>query len=423
MLAEESKTLLSGIITNLPDLFSQRGDSLPEYTRTTRNDFLTLVENDLLHLDYLPDILDRGLSLISGYFLSAATLLVDVPEINVKRVLDKLSVKRDPIESILGSGAAIYKFVGTESLEYGLPSPALPKYGSIAAESLALEANDELTKKRIEEIDQKIRLNNEKAKRDGESHAMQKERARLEAARAELDKSGREKARQTSGSGFGRNDLQTIQELSNLSTGKMMELTLERNGNKITVPITISLAVSNTDQQSMKTIVSAAGVNNTFAERWRRMRNDDLAFVKDLLFCHDLVAEARRARTRDKSGFYEHMMRRRNRNFLSGLFSLSPSINNASAFLVFSQETADEAAYHFGNSLDDFKTREKIFASTAAMLMAVVDTKWDTVTIYHRSIDVATELSKSDLKRGTKGSNNNVEDIVKAYQSGKAPVI
>lgn len=422
MLAEETKTLLSGVITNLPDLFAQRGDSLPEYTRTTRNDFLTLVENDLLHLDYLPDVLDRGLSLISGYFLSAATLLVDVPEINVKRVLDKMSVKRDPIESILGSGAAIYKFVGTESLDYGLPSPALPGtdgVGSIAAECFALESSDELNKKRIEEIDQKIRLNKEKAERDGESHALQVKRARLEAERAELDKTGRDKT----SSGIGRNDLQTIQEVSNLSTGKMLELTLERNGNKITVPMTIRLAVTNTDQESMKTIVSMAGITNTFKDRWRRMRNNDLAFVKDLLFCHDLIAESRRARVRDKSGFYEHMMRRRNRNFLSGLFSLSPSINNASAFLIMSQETADEATFHFGDSLDSFKVREKIFASTAAMLMVVIDTKWDTVTFYHRSVDVVTELSKSDLKRAVKGGSNDVQDIVSAYQAGKAPVI
>ena len=116
-------------------------------------------------------------------------------------------------------------------------------------------------------------------------------------------------------------------------------------------------------------------------------------------------------------------MRRRNRNFLSGLFSLSPSINNASAFLIMSQETADEATFHFGDSLDSFKVREKIFASTAAMLMVVIDTKWDTVTFYHRSVDVVTELSKSDLKRAVKGGSNDVQDIVSAYQAGKAPVI
>jgi hypothetical protein len=411
MLAEETKTLLSGIVTNLPDLFAQRGDSLPEYTRTTRNDFLTLVENDLLYLDYLPDVLDRGLSLISGYFLSAATLLVDVPEINVKRVLDKLAVKRDPIESILGSGAAIYKFVGTESLEYGLPSSGPAYHGSIAAECFALEA-DKVTEELKRE---QRRLRGEQITEETEVNVNVNQNVNVDSGKGDGKKGG--------GGGFGRNDLKTIDELSNLSTGKMLELTLERNGNKITVPLTIRLAVTNTDQESMKTIVSAAGVDNTFSTRWRRMRNGDLSFVKDLLFCHDLVAEARRARVRDKSGFYEHMMRRRNRNFLSGLFSLSPSINNASAFLVMSQETADEAAFHFGDDLDNFKVREKVFASTAAMIMAVVDTKWDTVTFYHRSVDASNTLSKSDLKRASKGANNNVEDIVKAYQAGNAPVI
>ncbi len=447
MIAEEAKTLLSGVVTHLPDLWAKRGDSLIEFTRPTRNDFLTLVENDLITLDYLPDILDTAQTFVSGYYLSAVTLLVDIPEINIRRTLDQVSTRRDPVESILGSGSSAFKFVGTESFEHGLPALEHLGGGSIAAECYALEAKhvagrnikgeSELDIKRLEEIEQKLKLNEEKNGRDKERHELEKERSEVQKrlqeqgydlSKLQLDlqreKFEHEKSRGTKSVGFGRDSLATIDELSNLSTGKTLEVNFERNGNKANIPVTIRLAVTDTDSLSMRTILSTAGIQNTFKERWRRMRNGELAMVKDLLFCHDLIAESRRVRIRDKSGFYEHMMRNQSKNFLSGLFSMNPSINNASAVLMVSEETAKAASIELGGSLDKFHIREKVFKSTAAMLLYVVDTKWDTVTIYHRGIDAVTTVTKRDIQRKKgKGGGSQVTDIINAYQAGSAPVI
>jgi len=508
MIAEETKTLLSGVVTHLPDLFIKgKSDSLTEFTRPTRNDFLTLVESDLITLDYLPMVLDRAQSLVAGYFLSAVTLLVDVPEINVRRTLDTVSTSRDPIESILGSGSAMYKFVGTESFDDGLPNLDSLNGGSIAAECFALEAYnstasgqalvDEQTIRRLNitklrgelekeygkatintkiatdvaklsEIDQRIDLANQKNEREklsaseqkklndakfkwekerGDIQAkLQKEGLDIQRINSDLaadkftfdkEQSGKtlelqkdrlkfdkeQAAKQTGSVGFGRNTLATIDELSNLSTGKTLDVEFERNGNRATVPVTIRLAVTDTDPESMKAIISTASITNTFSDRWRRMRNGELSMVKDLFFCHDLIAESRRARVRDKSGFFDHMMRRRSKNFLSGLFSLTPSINNASAVLIVSHETATKASFELGGDLNNFKIREKVFKSTAAMLIFVIDTKWDTVTIYHRGIDVANELSARDLKRGVSGNDGGVDDIINAYQAGSVPTL
>lgn len=479
MIAEEAKTLLTGVVTHLPDLWSKRGDSLIEFTRSTRNDFLTLVENDLITLDYLPDILDTAQTFVSGYYLGAVTLLVDIPEINIRRTLDQVSTRRDPVESILGSGSAAFKFVGTESFQHGLPALEHLGGGSIAAECFALEdrdAYDEAYKKerlteirlkldeefsdqaideraamnalRHEELRQRIaatdirleqdnldrkerrELENKKAsyqkEKDSKAQELQKEGLDLQRMNQLLQREKFEfdKDRGTKSVGFGRDALATIEELSNLSTGKTLEVNFERNGNKASVPVTIRLAVTDTDSLSMRTILSTSGIQNTFKERWRRMRNGELAMVKDLLFCHDLVAESRRVRIRDKSGFYEHMMRNQSKNFLSGLFSMNPSINNASAVLMVTEETAKAASIELGGSLDKFSIREKIFKSTAAMLLYVVDTKWDTVTIYHRGIDSYTTVTKRDIQRKKgKGGGSQVTDIINAYQAGSAPAI
>lgn len=479
MIAEEAKTLLSGVVTHLPDLWSKRSDSLTEFTRSTRNDFLTLVENDLITLDYLPDILDTAQTFVSGYYLSAVTLLVDIPEINIRRTLDQVSTRRDPVESILGTGAAAFKYVGTESFEHGLPALEHLGGGSIAAECFALEDSDtydeaykkeRLTEIRLkldeefgdqaideraamnalrhEELQQRIaatdirleqdkldrkerrELENKKAsyqkEKDSKAQELQKEGLDLQRMNQLLQREKFEfdKDRGTKSVGFGRDALATIEELSNLSTGKTLEVNFERNGNKASVPVTIRLAVTDTDSQSMRTILSASGIQNTFKERWRRMRNGELSMVKDLLFCHDLIAESRRVRIRDKSGFYEHMMRNQSKNFLSGLFSMNPSINNASAVLMVTEETAKTASIELGGSLEKFSIREKVFKSTAAMLLYVVDTKWDTVTIYHRGIDSYTTVTKRDIQRKKgKGGGSQVTDIINAYQAGSAPAI
>ncbi len=483
MIAEEASTLLAGVVTHLPDLWTKRHDSISEFTRVTRNDFLTLIENDLITVDYLPDVLDVAQTLVSGYFLSAVTLLVDVPEINIRGTLDQLSTSRDPIESILGSGSAAFKFIGTESYAHGLPALENRKGTALGLECFALEdpqrdvdeatlrqlkikelrsklekeySKEAVTNKtaqdvaRLNEINQRMALANKQLednrldraerktleeKRDGlqqERNAkeqelkeqginLQKLNLALQQEKFEYEKS---QQKDTGSVGFGRDALATIDELSNLSTGKTLEVNFERNGNRASVPVTIRLAVTDTDSTSMRSILSANAINQTFGERFRRVRNGELTMVKDLFLCHDIIAESRRARIRDKSGFYEHMMRHQSKNLLSGIFSLKPSINNASAVLVVSEETAKSASLELGGPFSKFSVREKVFKATAAMLIFVVDTKWDTVTIYHRGIDSSNTITSRDLQRKKgKGGGSQVSDIINAYQAGSAPII
>lgn len=488
MLKEEVWPLLSGLVTHIPELFRERADSLPEFTKETRNDFLTLVETDLIAVEYLPAILDRTQTLVAGYYLAAASLLVDVPGINVRNVLGKLSTQRDPIDAILGSGASAFKFVATESHCIGLPligEGSTPSF-TVGLEAHADDLNLTLTEQRIAEIDQKLELNAKKDKRDEIQATYLKERATVDRSMAKLneqrdaaalkeleqriqlaeDKANREieslgfqrgiqeetlaatkardaetlklqkeqaqlmrerqeaeEARNKSASfGIGRNALATIDELSNLSTGKTFEVQFKRDGNELTIPVTVRLAVTDTDSTSMKNIVTGGARAKTFPERWKMMKRGKLSAVKELIFCNDIFEESRRMRQADKSGFYAHMMKRLSSNFLSGLFSLSPSINNASAVLVISQTTADLASLELGRPLSEPKARERVFKATATMLIIVVDTKWDSVTFYHRGVAESTTMSSRDLVRSSKGSGGgNVDDIVSAYIAGSSP--
>lgn len=428
MLEGESKALLSGLVTKLPDLFAQRSESLVEYTRPTRNDFLTVIESELITLDYLPDILDNIQTFVSGYFLSSVSLLVDIPEINVRGTLDQLSTRRDPIENVLGAGAKAFKYVGTEDFKEGLPTHNYDNPPSVCLEDYALEAGypkagsvnknelSELDRKRIEEIDQKMDAAKKKEISD-------KERMELERERMEILKKGEPDKASV---GLGRDAAASVQELSNLSTGKTLEVVFERNGNRATVPVTIRLAVTDTDTESMKSILSVGSVRQTFRERLRRSKfrpkkPNELSMFKDLLFCVDLKEEATKTRIRDKSGFYDHMMRNMSKNFLSGIFSLKPSLNNASAVLITTERTIKHASAELGGDFSEFQVRQRFFEMSPTMIVAVVDTDWDTVTYYHRGIDEHTTVSKRDLSRKKGGGGNQVMDIISAYQAGGQP--
>jgi hypothetical protein len=45
------------------------------------------------------------------------------------------------------------------------------------------------------------------------------------------------------------------------------------------------------------------------------------------------------------------------------------------------------------------------------------------VTIYHRSLEIPTQVSIKELKTANKGSGPDVAEILKAYQLGNAPTI
>lgn len=424
----EGSTLITDVVTQLPSFFRKaKSQSIIEFGRPARNDFLTLIENDLVGLPYMNDVMQSSLSMVSGYFLNAVTLLVDTPNVDIVGKLDQLNTNRDPIEGVLGSASSLAKYVGAESFEYGLPSHGNYSLPDVA---VALEAAGN-TAGQMNKNGGATYGDNVGTKNQGNDHVINtKGDAIVAGDGATVDKSTKNSnvTHNNSQEGktafsMGKDNIKTISELSNLSVGKMLDVTFEKDGNKAQVGVMLRLAVTNTDAESMRTILTIGGGKNTLKQRWLRMKSGELAFVKDLLLCNDIVEESKKTRMRDKSGFFEHMIKRRSKNFLSGILSLKPSINNASAVIGITEETARSIQAELGGKLDKFKIRENLFKETSAMIIFVVDRKWEQVTFYHRSIDASTTLTLRDLKRAGSGQGTDVEDILRAYSAGNAPVI
>lgn len=386
------ETSVVSFLSKFPDLFRQRADSLEEFNQILYNEYTTLVEQSLLGLDYLPGILEKLQILMAGNQLTAISLLVGVPEVDIIGTLDQISTRRNTADAAARSGARLGKFAMGESRgRFGLPS-----YDNLAI------AVGESTR-----------------------GARRNPNQQVAAESTSVDKAARVS------STLPQNFVKQLVEQEGLSQGKQFSAIFERNGNKVEVPMRIRLDVKSCPTEGLETIIAFSDQTKDFWDRYLRLqykgdRNgsvlDKIAAAKDLAFSNDLMEEYRKNRYRDKTGYYTKMMEKRNGNWLSGLLTLAPSINNASGIIVVSQETIDGLEAQMGGSFDDFNVRQRIFQDTLTVYYVVVDTTWNKVTIYTRGMNGSQELDKSDFSKSKSGSAD-VNKIIEAYRSGAQPVL
>lgn len=219
----------------------------------------------------------------------------------------------------------------------------------------------------------------------------------------------------------GRDALKTVGESTNLSVGKMLEVHIESEGQKATFPVQVRLLANLVKSPDLVHILTGAAKDRSFRGRLAQLMTGQISFVREFLFAQDLIDEYRTTSIKDPGGIWNAVMRRQSRNRLSALLSGTPSVADASNMLVFTEETRKEYERAAGGRLKDYRTRERIFSNSTMMLMVVVDTEWEQVTIYHRGMDIATELSVKEIKSANKGSGPDVTEILKAYQLGQTP--
>lgn len=452
-------------IRKITDLWSgAKADSLIDYTRVARVEPIVLIDNDCLYLESLPEVMQSLQSVFAGYYLQAIAISTNVGKVEVMRHLDKLNPNRKPLDSALDSAGWL---LAQESYRHRLPRPndarialeasRTPIYKDAdqidADERRAHEKNlREWEKDRREEeahalnmtvIDNKARLDQAafaESVRDAQrkydqnvaqfGHQKAMDLAKQDLAKAGLalnekqfklqqqDREDRLSAHEIS---IGRDTLQTIKELSNLSVGKMLSVEITDGLHRASIPVSIRLIASAIPSQNIVHILSIGNEDTSVKERYHAWKSGRLEFVRDLVFCQDLIDAHRKNLMADKDGIYANLIKRHRGNQLSTVVSGNPSVATASNLVVVSSDTASQLELKINGRLKDFKTREKLFKDTYVMIMVVIDKQWERATFYHRGIDMHTEVGMRDLKIANKGSGPDVSDILKAYQMGTAP--
>lgn len=372
------ETALS-LVGKLPDLLrSARSDSLVEFTKPTRVEPIVLMDDRVVNLPFTHDILQTLTSIFSGYYLQAVALSVNVGRIDVTGLLDRVNPNRsiddNAVKGLANLGGLRSAFESAESYRYALPVPG----ETVGLEAFGLEASLY------------------KALKDGD----------------------------VGDSGVGKlgDSVKIAQEMSNLAVGKLLEVEVESDGHRAVFPIAVRLIPTAVPPAGVVHTLSLGSQNTTMKERWHAWRSGQLEFVRDLVFCQDLIDAHRNGILKDSSGVYSTSLQRRRTNKISAILSGQPSVATASNIVVISEATRKELERNIGGRLKDFRTREKIFKNTYAMLLAVVDPDWENVTVYHRSIETPTELTAKDLtfaSRGNKGPD--VAEILRAYTLGQPP--
>lgn len=360
-----STLLVSGAASQIIDRLSKNdtaitdlsATSLVEFTSSTRVEPITAVDTRLTGYDFTTDVLKMLNSRFAGYYLAAASMVGDVGRIKTTQVLDKLNPSRSPgftlANSILLNGSQA-STDGIETLpEYNPEEQVVPELPVYSAE-------------------------------DNSGSYISGSKAVV--------------------------DLTTV---ANLSVGQNVTLTIKDGGNSRDIVVGIRLIAYPTDPTTLKTILKWSEKDNSLKTRWRSMRVGELAFWRDIVFMRDLYVERKNALMKDKTGLFKTMISRVNKNILSGLISMSPSVGTISSIAVVSEETISELEDQIDGKLSDFATRQRIMNATGLMLIAVVDPVAELVTVYTYTQGLPEEYSIKQVRSASKSGGTDIADIIK----------
>lgn len=361
--------------------------SLVDVTKLARVEPLTVVSNDCLTLEYLPDVLQTLLNMFAAYYLQAVAIGASVDSVKVIKTLDRLNPDRD------GGG-----------LLFGMES--LKDIVNIAQESY------------------KYRLPT-----SFNQHALEAEQARLQ-------QPGDRSDRNNAGNGEVNDPAKVINELTNLAVGKLINVEIGTNapagmdehGNplvvnkKFTIPVTIRLVPTSISTRSIQHILALKTEDSTLAERFHAWRSGRISFIKDLILCQDMIDEHKKALMGDEAGVYSEIIRRVNNAKKFGLLTMNPSLVSASNLFVISEQVAKDLEMKLGGRLSNARIRAKAFENTYAMIIVVLDREYERITFYHRGIAQATEVSLKDIKAASKSKGGpDIMDIFKSLSQGSTP--
>lgn len=375
---------LAGKLTEV--MRNSTSDSLIEYTKPTRVEPLVLMDARVTKLDVAPDIMQSLTSLFSGYYLQAVALSVNVGRVDVVKLLDKLNPQRSVKDNVANGISDGVSLVLEDARSYSFRLPVPGKPSGLEKFGISMEA------------------------------ATVREMVRS-AGSGEDVPGGEETV------GFGRDTVASLQDLTNLSVGKMLEVQIESEGQRATFPINVRLICTGIGSSELVHILSVGSKQITVKERFHAWRSGQLEFIRDLVMCQDLIDAHKKTLAKDNSGLYEEIRKRRRGNSISAIFSGQPSVATASNLIVIAAPTARELERNVGGRLKDVRVRDKVFKETYCMILCVVDPDYEIVTFYHRGIAVPTELSFKELKISNGKKGPDVAEIMKAYQMGSNPSI
>lgn len=214
--------------------------------------------------------------------------------------------------------------------------------------------------------------------------------------------------------------LKGLNDANNLAVGRWIQVTLTLQGHQVEIPVALRMRPMFAATIIMRELIAYGDIKESWSERWLRFKAGELSF-KDWLLQSDRIRHQKKLVTLDKNGILMDMIKRRSKNFEAAVKSGQPSLGGAAAMFIVSKDTMDYVQSVTGHNFDNEEIRELFFAANSAMMVVVVDDRWDRVTTYTRGVSVGSDYSIRDFAKFGKGDGPDIMEIFKAYQMGSAP--
>lgn len=384
-----------------------RGSAASSWTdvsKALRVEPVTLVDERCLYLPYLRDVLYTATATTAAYYLQAVAVQGTVGKLDVVKTLDGLNPKRDTISN------AAFLIGDAASFAMDSHTPRLPMFNT---DALQAELNKDY--KRVQTALEKHRAVSTEAMPSGGIPTPPSTTAALIEATGNV-------AERVAADYTGNVDdkaLKAATDIANLSVGAMISVELADGNEKRKVPVVVRLIVSAIRPNILSNIFAEASRNRTSKERYHAWRAGQISFVKDMILCQDIIDADIKNRIEDTSGAWKEMKERQSTNRLNTVLSLGmrPSIATASNVYIVSRETLMECENAMGGKISNGAVRQKIFNNTMMMILYVIDTKRETVEIWHRGQGTPDIKSIKEMKMNGSERNATIElqEAFKAY--------
>jgi hypothetical protein len=362
-------------------------------TQSVRIEPFTLIDSRAARYPNIKDVLNTAQRLFTAYYLMAVAADNTIEGIKVSKYLDRFAPDR-------AAGAATLSLLSTESYQFGLPfvgeSQGLSRYNDYCTEAALPSSVNSNNPGVIDRVTDTFK--------DVGGLAAQA------AARAD----GRRDTGMSSGASAA-----VAKDIDNLAVGQIVDVTIEKNGTKATLPVQIRLRTIGAEPHVMKEILALGGEDRSRGARLRKWRVGEISMWRDLVMNQDYIDRYRQAAMADKSGYFRSAYKRANKGLLATLMTGETSVGVASSIAVTTRDTIRDLEMTISGRISDFSTRQQIFEDSLMMLLFVIDTDHDTVTLYTRDIEEPGVYAMKDLKGG--GKSNDLTDIMKMFMEGRVP--
>lgn len=211
-----------------------------------------------------------------------------------------------------------------------------------------------------------------------------------------------------------------------LPSGRIIQIEFNNGDNHktFTVNILLNLQPNFVPAEVIKQFV-AINFKPSIYQRWIQASAGEIKFISDFLLGNDLRKQRFDALKKDKTGTLQQMVDRKENslsNYWLKLAQVSPERQNiANTILIYEKRTFDKACNDSGVNFKSYSSRQKFFNSTMSMMVVVIDTMYNKITMYYHGITDPSVFTFDQMKKNAKTEATDILAMMKNYAQGMAP--